>query len=414
MKAKLTSTLLKQLSAKEKAYEAVDTEIKGFLIRIQPTGRQTAYFSYRTAGGKRRRIKIGAIGPEITLAQARDQAKAYAGRAATGVDVQGEKAAARTQEKYLQQSTLAIFLEDSYQPWALANHKSAQLSIDSIHRSFKHLLKRPLIDINIKDMEQWRVSELKRGIKPSTINRLFSALSAVLTKAHEWEVIPEHPLRKIKPLKVDEAKKARFLSPEESARLQKVLYERDCALKDARERANKHREKRGYPLLRDLSKAAYGDRMTPLILLSLKTGMRKGEAFDLQWDDIDFVNKVVTVRGEFAKSSKTRHIPLGPSALEALKSWKSQSDVGAGRVFPSDSGGRLDNVNTAWRNILKAANIEQFRWHDLRHDFASKLVMEGVPLNTVRELCGHSDLNTTLRYAHLAPDHKADAIAKLG
>lgn len=67
-----------------------------------------------------------------------------------------------------------------------------------------------------------------------------------------------------------------------------------------------------------------------------------------------------------------------------------------------------------WTSILEAAAIEGFRWHDMRHDFASKLVMKGVPLNTVRELCGHADLNTTLRYAHLAPDHKADAVALIG
>jgi site-specific recombinase XerD len=64
--------------------------------------------------------------------------------------------------------------------------------------------------------------------------------------------------------------------------------------------------------------------------------------------------------------------------------------------------------------VLKDAKIEKFRWHDMRHDFASKLVMNGVPLNTVRDLCGHADLGTTLRYAHLAPEHKAEAVAQLG
>lgn len=70
-----------------------------------------------------------------------------------------------------------------------------------------------------------------------------------------------------------------------------------------------------------------------------------------------------------------------------------------------------DNVKNSWASILEAAAIESFRWHDMRHDFSSKLVMKGVPLNTVRELCGHAHLNTTLRYAHLALDHKADAAA---
>jgi len=164
----------------------------------------------------------------------------------------------------------------------------------------------------------------------------------------------------------------------------------------------------------DISHLSYGDRMTPLVTLSLKTGMRRGELFDLEWNNIDFEQNVITVIGETAKSKKTRHIPLSPIALATLNSWKQQTSQPSGRIFPADNGGRLDNVNTAWSNILKAAGIKGFRWHDMRHDFASTLVMKGVPLNTVRELCGHSDLNTTLRYAHLAPDHKSDAIALLG
>jgi integrase len=154
--------------------------------------------------------------------------------------------------------------------------------------------------------------------------------------------------------------------------------------------------------------------MAPLITLSLKTGMRRGELFDLEWSAVDFQNKFITVTGETAKSSKTRHIPLSPKALDALKSWKIQAPSLQGRVFPSNNGERLNNVNKSWASILKEAKIAKFRWHDMRHDFASKLVMKGVPLNTVRELCGHADLNTTLRYAHLAPDHKADAIALIG
>jgi len=99
--------------------------------------------------------------------------------------------------------------------------------------------------------------------------------------------------------------------------------------------------------------------------------------------------------------------------------WKAQGE-GYGLVFPGKNGKRLDNVKTAWKSVLKVADLDypvmhhlHFRWHDLRHDFASKLVMAGVPLNTVRELLGHADLTTTLRYAHLAPDHKSEAVARL-
>jgi integrase len=144
----------------------------------------------------------------------------------------------------------------------------------------------------------------------------------------------------------------------------------------------------------------------------MNTGLRRGEVFNVQWTDINFQTKTLTVRGEGAKSGETRHIPLNPEAVDALKQWKRQSGESA-QVFPGRLRERLDNIKTSWRALMTAAKIKDFRFHDLRHSFASKLVMRGVPLNTIRELLGHADLTTTLRYAHLAPDHKAEAVAML-
>lgn len=350
----------------------------------------------------------------MTLAQARDQAVIYAGQVSSGLDIQGEKAATRARAKEQLKHTLAIFMETQYKPWALANLKSGQQTIDSVTRSFPDYLDAPMSTITIKQVERWRTDRLLSGLKASTINRVVNALRGVLTKAVEWGVLEEHPLSKLKVLKIDTATKARYLSEDEEKRLYIALKERDEELKTGRARGNKFREERGYSPLPDLYTCHYADRTIPLVTLSLKTGMRRGELFDLHWDDVDFGNRLITVRGEIAKSSRTRHIPLSPVALETLKNWRDQSNLGLARVFPSDEGGRLDNVKSSWESILKAAHIQSFRWHDMRHDFASKLVMKGVPLNTVRELCGHADLNTTLRYAHLAPDHKTDAIALIG
>ncbi|MNE60355.1 site-specific tyrosine recombinase XerC [compost metagenome] len=92
-----------------------------------------------------------------------------------------------------------------------------------------------------------------------------------------------------------------------------------------------------------------------------------------------------------------------------LEEWKKLAE-NSRYVFPSQAGGRLEDVKSAWLNLLERAKIADFRWHDMRHDFASRLVMAGVPLNTIRDLLGHSDIKMTLRYAHLAPGTKAAAV----
>ena len=123
---------------------------------------------------------------------------------------------------------------------------------------------------------------------------------------------------------------------------------------------------------------------------------------------------LLTVAGKTAKTGSTRHIPLNAIALKTLKAWKDQSKESL-LVFPSSTGtGKVfDNVKKSWKALLAVAKVESFRWHDMRHDFASKLVMAGIPLNTVRELLGHSDLKMTLRYAHLAPKQGMEAVEVL-
>lgn len=182
-------------------------------------------------------------------------------------------------------------------------------------------------------------------------------------------------------------------------------------LKD-RDSANTWRAERGYELYPDLRQVTFADHIRPMIILSLNTGMRQGEIFSLRWENINFEHAMLTIEGAYAKSGRTRHIPLNTEALQVLKSWREQSE-NPELVFVNKDGQRFDNVNKAWRGILNAANITNFRWHDMRHHFASRLVMVSVDLNTVRELLGHSDMSMTLRYAHLAPEHKASAVEKL-
>ena len=266
------------------------------------------------------------------------------------------------------------------------------------------------MSITSMGMEKWKTSRLKSGIKPTTVNRDIAELKIVLSKAVEWGEISENPIKNVKHAKVDNRPNVRYLSKEEENRLRKALSDRDKRQKTERANANKWREDRGYPLYSDLFQQTYTDHLTPMVLLSINTGLRRGEVFHLRWEDINFNTKILTVGGDRAKSGHTRHMPLNKEAINVLKDWGVKKN---GLVFPNKDGKPLDNIKSAWGNILKEAKIDAFRWHDLRHHFASRLVMAGADLNTIRELLGHSDIKTTLRYAHLAPEHKAEAVRLL-
>ena len=159
-------------------------------------------------------------------------------------------------------------------------------------------------------------------------------------------------------------------------------------------------------MLPDLPQDGYMDHLTPVVLLAMNTGMRRGELLSLEWADIDLGAKIITVQARKAKSGKQRHIPQNAEALGVVTKWRQQSE-GVGQVF------KPQDVKKGWDALLTTAKITGFRFQDLRHHFASKLVMAGVDLNTVRELLGHSDITMTLRYAHLGPEHLAAAVEKL-
>ena len=414
MQAKITARLVKSLAPHTEPYEVFDTDLAGFILRVQPSGYMRYYLAYRTPDGHRNRLRLGRV-DALSVAQARDLALKHAARVVTGEDVQATKQKAREQVHNAKMQTLSGFLEHKYGPWLLAERPERRRSVETLARlqhNFTDLLERPLQDITPWVIEKWRAEQRKRGKAKSTINRDLTVLRSVLSKAVMWKIIEIHPLEALKPLKVDTHGTIRYLSNMEERRLREALDQRDMQIRTTRNRGNAWRRARGYTEMPTLENHAYGDHLTPMVLLSLNTGIRRGELFGMRWADVNFQTKTLLVRGETAKSGQTRHIPLNTEALQVLIAWHQQTP-GEGYVFPGKAGKRLDNVRKAWAGVLKAADIHGFRWHDMRHNFASRLVMAGVPLNTVRELLGHTTPAMTLRYAHLAPDHKAEAVERL-
>ncbi|MET0025669.1 MAG: site-specific integrase [Sedimenticola sp.] len=401
----LLSVLRKQIEAQPitKPLEVRDTSLKGFILRIQPSG----VMSYIVQVGRGKRITLGKANI-LTVGQARNKATIALGAAADGRD---PKEALRVDEGS-ETPTLRGFVKGQYGEWVNANRKTGGEVVRLIEKNFFDDFGDTRLElITAWNVEKWRKAQLQEGTKTATLNRKLSALKACLSKAVDWDVIEIHPLRKVKLGREDQHAVVRYLSQDEEKRLREALSARDQKMREERSSGNVWREKRGREPMPELS--TYGDHLTPMVLLSINTGMRRGEVFGLHWSDIDFNNNSLVVHGYKAKSGKTRHLPLNTEARCVLKSWQKQQSSELDLVFPGRSGKAFNTIKKAWGAILIKANIQNFRWHDLRHHFASKLVMAGVDLNTVRELLGHSDFKLTLRYAHLAPEHKAAAVEKL-
>ena len=405
-RAKLTVRMVAGLKPEATVYEVADMELKGFAIRVRPSGIKTYYVRYRLPNRRQGRVKLGqaaAMGAE----QARDLAKLRLGELYRGDDPAEARRAARAM-------TLCEYLKDVYEPWLLKSRRpiSAKESLRRMRTGFKGFLDKPLAEIHAFGIEQWRTKRLKE-CKPATVNRDLATLKAALNRAVDWGHLKESPLRRVKQAKEDRSKRVRYLTDDERKALFEALDKREEDIRKARDSHNTWLRKRGHPERRDLRAVAFADHFKPIILLLLNTGLRRGELLNLQWADVSLDrNPQVTVRGEGAKSGQTRHVELNSTAVDTLRKWRAQTE-GDGLVFLAPHGGRFRDLSNLWEKLRPDAGIKNLRLHDLRHDFASRLAMAGVDLAVIRELLGHSDFALTLRYAHLQPAKRAEAVERI-
>ncbi len=282
--------------------------------------------------------------------------------------------------------TFAVFSQQWYETYVCNNNKPSE------QRNKRLALKRHLLPwfghlclshITVQQIEEFKSAKLQVGLAPKTINNMLAMLGKCLHVAQEWLDLPKVP--KIKLLKVP-PQRFDFLSPTESSHLLKSVND---------------------PFWHTM------------ILFALKTGLRLGELMGLDWNDINLRTRMVTVRRSIVrgiigspKSNRARYIPLTSDLCKILDLWEQPK---TGWVF-SLNGTRPQNRKTpqeALTRLCKTAEMRKVGWHTFRHTFASQLVANGASLKAVQELLGHSDIVTTMRYAHLAPSALRQAIDTL-
>ena len=390
------STIAKAAQSKDKPDKPLEIRsdrVQGLLLRIQPTGARMFYVQI----GRGQRVKIGPAGT-FTLKQAEERAKAI---------LRDPEAALAAKTTAL---TLDQYLTEHYAAHATAKLKNGAQSVARVRSVWKPFLAKRLTALTATEVDRFRDKRLNAGVAPATVNRDVAALSGVLTHWARHNKGTTHPLSEMDALKVADDEVIRYLTPDESKRLRRALSDRDAAAAAERTNANAWRAARGYEPMPEIT--GYCDHITPMVLLSLNTGMRQGELFSLTWEAVDMTRKTLSVLASHSKGNTTRTIPLNCEAHAVLTAIKPAS--ARGLVFKSPvTGGRFNNVKKAWAEVTKAAGSPDLRWHDLRHDFASQLVMKGAPLFTVQKLLGHANSRMTQRYAKLAPQTLADAVELL-
>lgn len=404
MKEKLTNSQVENLVPGAKYYDVGDSELPGLVVRVQPSGSKIFYLRYKLPDGKRRSFRIGDA-MALRVAEARSAARLHWADATKGDDPMARKQ--RPKASTLQQF-LVVYKREAYRNWHLE-------SIERVKRSFNSILDKPLDEITMASILQCRNGRKAGGKSSGTVNRDLAALRAIFSRAVAGGSLQKNPCDGIRPLGEDSGSKPRYLKPKELERLHVALDKRQEQQRVARDSHNEWLKTRHQQEMPNLRAVEFTDFLKPMTLLALNSGLRRGELFGLEWDDCELESNppILTVRGEGAKSGKTRHIPLNDVALETLRSWSAQAS-GNKLVFPSPvTGERFNNIHKSWQDLTDSAELVNFKFHDTRHHFASMLVQRGADLNVVRQLLGHADLKMTLRYAHLAPRNAAEAVALL-
>jgi integrase len=406
MRHKLSARLVDSLRPKARAYEVSDADVKGLLLRVQPSGVKSFVVQWRRG----RRTTLERHYPVLTVEAARTQALEILRDAKHGTPA---AAHAKAQRKAIALS-FDGFLIEHYGPWVTAERKAGKATLASLRTQFGPLFNgKPLAGVTAWNVEKFKAQRLTAGTKAATVNRDLDRIRAALNKAVEWGLLATNPIAGVKRSKGGQVHRVRFLDVAEEARLRNALLARETERRRQRASGNAWAQARGRDKRPLWARDEFTDHLMPITLLALNTGLRRGELFGLTWECVSLGRKQLTVAAGTAKSGTVRHVPLNAEAYSVLRRLHKYRDARTDLVFSGASGARLTHMNRSWGGLVRSAKLTDFRFHDCRHHFASRLVMEGVGLFTVKELLGHSDFDMTQRYAHLSPEHRAVAVEKL-
>jgi integrase len=376
--SKITKRLVEGTNPGEKEVLIWDSDLKGFGVRIKPSGSSSYLIQYRNEFGRSRRLTLGPHG-RLTAEEARRIAREKLLTATQGRDPAEERAEKRAV------STLTVFSERYLAEYAAAQKKSGTIETDRINLRC-HILP-ALGHLPLTAISKTDIAKLNHSMKdrPGAANRTMELLSNMMNVAERWGLRPEgsNPCRGRTRYK--RGKRERFLSAKELASLGDALAEA---------------ERTG---------SISGPAIAAIRLL-IFTGCRRGEILNLRWDEVDFENR----RLHFS-DSKTgpRTIPLNAPALKVLANLQVGTDnphVIAGRLADR----ALVDLKRPWKKIRELAGLNDVRLHDLRHTFASVAVNSGESLYMTGKLLGHAEARTTERYAHFADDPQKAATERLG
>lgn len=362
---RLTKRSVEDLAPAEKEYFAWDGDVRGFGVRIYPSGRKLYLVQYRS-GKRTRRHNIGAHGV-LTADAARKEARRLLGDVAHGSDPSAERQSKRS-------APTVAGLCDRFLEEYVDQHCKPATARD--YRSIMRRFIRPRLGpLAIAEVTRADVVAFHHALQdtPYQANRAASMLSKLFNLAEDWGLrqAGSNPARRIK--KFREEEKKRYLSEDEQIALGNVLA--NC--------------------LEDGSETIH---TVSAILLLIYTGCRHGEILNLKWD-------YVTPHHLELPDSKTgrRRVPLPREAhdiLMELPRRKGNPFV----ILGESTTGPMINLQKPWRRIRHLTGLDDVRIHDLRHTYASVAIQNGIDPFTLKEIMGHKNLQTTLRYAHLADE----------